>query len=149
MPSAASAAPKTPRRDTPECFMVLLPLLFQDRVQTVEDRHPPLEQVVIVRRRFGKRPDGQVDAGRFVARELAVVKIGFVDDLRDEPDASILDPETLDQGFEGALVAVVAELGSEYVERNSLARRVRGVRERERGVGVAEALDEPGRGDPV
>src|SRR5262245_23459130 len=154
-PSAASDALNNPRRVTFKSCMCLphfccvLRLLLQDRVETVEERHAALEQVVVVRRGLRQRPDGQVDAGRLVTRELAVVQIRLVDDLGDELHAPVLEPEPPDQRLERAVLAVVAEVGAQHVERNSLARGVRGVGERERRVGIAEALDEPRRGDAV
>src|SRR5262249_34824815 len=61
----------------------------------------------------------------------------------------ILQPETLQQRLERAVLAVMPELGAQHVERDALARGVGGIREREDGVRVAEALDEPRRGDAV
>src|SRR5215813_8644140 len=58
-----------------------LRLLLQHRVQPVEDRHTLRQELVIVRRRLGERPDGQVDAGRLVSGELAVAQVGLVHDL--------------------------------------------------------------------
>src|SRR5262245_64166377 len=124
-------------------------LALQHRIEPVEDRHAALEQIVVVSGRFGERPERQVHAGRLVARELAVVQIGLVDDLGDQLDAAVLQPETLHQRLERAVLAVVPVLGAQHVERDSFARGVRGVREREDGVRVAEALDEPRRGDAV
>src|SRR5262245_14930685 len=154
-PSAATDALSSLRRVTfkdrmglPH-FCYVLRLLLQDRVEAVEERHAALEQVVIVRGGLGQRPDGQVDAGRLVARELAVVQIRLVDDLGDELHAPVLEPEPPDQRLERAVLAVVAEVGAQHVERNPLARGVGGVGERERRVGIAEPLDEPRRGDAV
>src|SRR5207249_9513359 len=83
------------------------------------------------------------------AAELAVVQVGLVHDLRDDPHAPVLDAEALDECLEGAILAVVSEIGPEDVERHALARGVRGIGEAELRVGVAEALDEPRRGDAV
>src|SRR5262245_28800171 len=155
MPSAASDALSNPRRVTFKSrmglphFTCVLRLLLQDRIETVEERHAALEQVVILRRGLRQRPDRQVDAGRLVSRELAVVQIRLVDDLGDELHTPVLEPEPPHQRLERAVLAVVAEVGAQHVERNALARGVRGVGERERRVGVAEALDEPRRGDAV
>src|SRR5213593_3837884 len=56
-------------------------LRLQDRVQSVEHRHPPRQQLAVVRRRLRESPDGEVHAGRLVACELAVVQVGLVNDL--------------------------------------------------------------------
>src|SRR5262249_61091245 len=61
----------------------------------------------------------------------------------------VLQVEALDEGLERTVLAVMAELGAEHVERNALARGVGRVGEREHGLGVAESLDQPRRGDPV
>src|SRR5215471_7208839 len=154
-PSAASDALSTLRRVMfknrmgPPHFCCVLRLLLQDRVEAVEQRHAALEQVVVVRRGLCQRPDGQIDAGRLVACELAVVQIRLVNDLGDELHAPVLEPEPPHQRLERTVFAVVAEVGAQHVERNTLARGVRSVGERERRVGIAEALDEPRRGDAV
>src|SRR5262249_1831573 len=101
-----------------------LRLLLQHRVQPVEDRHTLRQELVIVRRRLGERPDGQVDAGRLVSGELAVAQVGLVHDLGDELHASILHAEALHERLERAVLPVVSVLGAEHIERNPLARGV-------------------------
>ena len=68
---------------------------------------------------------------------------------RDDPGPAVLDAEPLDEGLERAVFAVMPELRAEHVEGNAFACRVGGVGEGERGVGVVEAPDEPGGGDPI
>src|SRR5439155_685268 len=157
VPSAASAALNRPRRDIVRLCIAasylrparLRLLLLQDRVETVEDRHAALEQVVVVRRGLGERADGEIHARRLVACELAVVQIRLVDDLRDELDPPVLEPESLDQRLERAVLAVMPEIRAEHVEGDALAGGIRRIREGKLRVGIAEALDEPGRRDAV
>src|SRR5262249_32215098 len=78
-----------------------------------------------------------------------VVEVRLMHDLRDDLDPPVLDPEAPDDRLERAVLAVMAEVGAEDVERYALAGGVGRVRERERGVRVAEALDEPCGGDAV
>src|SRR4030095_12120509 len=72
-----------------------------------------------------------------------------VNDLGDHFDAPVLDSEALDEGLECAVLAVMAEVGAEDIERDPLARGIGSVGEGELGLGIAETLDEPGGGDPV
>src|SRR5712692_4409984 len=130
-------------------LMVALGLPLQHRVQTVEDRHAALEQVVIVLRSLGEAFDGQIDPGGLVARELSVVQVRLVHDLGDDLGAAILDPEALDQRLEGAVLTVMSELCAEHVERDALARGIGGVGEGKFRVGIVEAPDEPRRGNPI
>src|SRR5215467_1664633 len=120
--------------------------LLQHGMETVEERDAPLEQIVVVGVAGGKRADGQIHAGRLLAGELAVSQIGLVHDLRDDLDPPILDAEALDQGLEGAVLTVTAEVRPEHVEGNALAR---GVREGELRIGIAEAANEPGGGEAI
>src|SRR5439155_18815562 len=124
-------------------------LLLQDRVETVEDGHAALEQVVIVRCGFGERTDGEIHARRLVPCELAVVQVRLVDDLRDELDPPVLEPESLDQRLERAVLAVMPEIRAEHVEGDALAGGIGRVGESELRLRIAEALDEPGRRDAV
>src|SRR5207244_5553510 len=73
----------------------------------------------------------------------------LVNDLGDELHAAILETEALHERLERAVLAVVPEFGAEHVEWNALAGGVRRIREREDGLRIAEALDEPGRRDAV
>src|SRR5229473_2286934 len=100
-------------------LMVALGLPLQHRVQAVEDRH------------------------------AALVQVRLVHDLGDDLGATILDPEPLDQRLERAVLTVMPELCAEHVERDALARGVGGVGEGKCRVGIVEAPDEPGRGDPI
>src|SRR5436309_756695 len=157
VPSAASAALNRPRRDIVRLCIAatylrparLRLLLLQDRVETVEDRHAALEQVVIVRRGLGERADGEIHARRLVPCELAVVQVRLVDDLRDDLDPPVLEPEPLDQGLERAVLAVMPEIRAEHIEWDALPGGISRVSERELRVWIAEALDEPGRRDAV
>src|SRR5215475_15478118 len=97
----------------------------------------------------GEGADGQVHTGRLLMGELAVAQVGLVHDLRDELDPPILDAEALDQGLEGAVLAVMAEVRSQHVEGNALARGIRRVGEGELRIGIAEAANEPSRGEAI
>src|SRR6266508_2230845 len=127
----------------------LLRLLLQDRMETIEDRHPALEQFVIVRRGLGESADGQVNAYRFVACELAVVEVGFMDDLRHDLHPPVLEPKALYQRFERAVLAVMPEIRAEHVKGDALPGGIGRVGEGKLRVRIAEALDEPGRRDAV
>jgi len=105
----------------------LLGLLLQDSIETVEERRPSGEQVVVVRHGLHETIDREVDAGGFVPRELAVVQIRLVHDLGNHPHTAILDAEPLHKRFERAVVAVMAELRTEHVERRPFARGIRGI----------------------
>src|SRR3989475_12770630 len=80
--------------------MVVLRLLLQHRVETVENGHPAREEVVIIRRGLDETVDRQVHARGFVAGELAIVEVRLMDDLGDQLDAPVLDPEALDERLE-------------------------------------------------
>src|SRR5215831_3472052 len=123
--------------------------LLQHGMETVEERYALLEQIMVVRGAGGESADGQVHAGRLLMGELAVAQVGLVHDLRDELDPPILDAEALDQGFEGAVLAVMAEVRSQHVEGNALARGIRRVGEGELRIGIAEAANEPSRGEAI
>jgi len=56
----------------------LLRLLFQDATETLEDRHPPLEQLVIILRGGGQALDREIRTGGLLASERAIVQVGFV-----------------------------------------------------------------------
>ncbi len=56
----------------------VLRLPLQDCIEAVEDRHPSLEQLMIVLCALRKPLHGEVEAERLVPRELAVVQVGFV-----------------------------------------------------------------------
>ncbi len=77
------------------------------------------------------------------------MQVRLVHDFGDDLGAAILDPEPLDEGLERAVVAVMPELCTEHVEWDALARGVRGVGEGKFRLGVVEAPDEPGGGDPI
>jgi hypothetical protein len=104
---------------------------------------------MIVRCGLDEAVDRQIHAHGLGPGELAVVQVGLVHDLGDQADPGILDAKALDDGLERAVLAVMAEVGAEDIERDPLARRVGGVREAELRVRIAEALDEPGGGDAV
>jgi hypothetical protein len=53
------------------------------------------------------------------------------------------------EGLERAVVADVAQLRTRRVERNRRGREVLRISEHERGLGIDEALDEPGRGQAI
>ena len=78
-----------------------------------------------------------------------VVQVGLVHDLRDRLEAPVSEPKALEQGLECAVLALMAELGAHDIERDSLLRGICCVGEREPGLGIDEALDQPCRGDPV
>ena len=99
---------------------------------------------MIVRRGLDQRIDGKVDTSGLVARELPVVQIRLVHDLRDELHSPVLDTEPPDEGLECAVLTVMPEVRAKHVEGNSLAGSVSGIRKGELGVGITEAFDEPG-----
>src|SRR5438034_1651735 len=119
-------------------FMVALGLPLQHRVQTVEDRHAALEQILVIRGGLGEALDREVDPRRLAARELAVVQVRLVHDLGDDLGAPILDTEPLDEGLERTVLAVMPELRAEHVEGNAFAGRVGSISEGKLGVGVVE-----------
>src|SRR5215467_6809385 len=123
--------------------------LPQHGMETVEERDAPLEQIVVVGVAGGERADGQIHAGRLLAGELAVPQIGFVHDLCDDLDPPILDAEALDEGLEGAVLPVMAEVRPDHIEGNALARGIRRVGEGELRLGIAEAANEPSRGEAI
>src|SRR5262245_54958617 len=104
---------------------------------------------MIVQCGFDQAVDPEIKARRLIPRELAVVQVGFVHNLGDRPNPAILDAEALDEGLERAVLAVVAEVGTEDVERDALAGSVGGIGKGEPRVWIAETLDEPRRPDPV
>src|SRR2546422_3543900 len=129
--------------------MDVLRLLLQHRVEPIEDRHPALEQLVIVRRDLNEAVDRQVHARGLVTGELAVVQVGLVHDLGHRPDPAILEAEPPDQGLERAVLAVMAEVRAENIKRDPLAGGVGRVGKGKLCLRIAEALDEPGGGDAV
>src|SRR5438094_453105 len=96
-----------------------------------------------------KSADHQIDPARLVSRELAVAKVRLVDDLRESREAAIPKAGPLDECLEGAVVPDVAELGTGRIELDCLRGKLPRIREHERGVGIDETLDEPGRGNAV
>src|SRR5712692_790497 len=124
-------------------------LLLQDVVEPIEQRHPALEQLVVVVERGGERQDRQVHARGLAPRELAVAQIRLVDDLGDRAEAPVPDAPALQERLERAVLALVAELRAEHVERDPLRRRVRRVGELEARLVVEEPFDEPRRRDAV
>src|SRR5882724_1052965 len=129
--------------------MEVLRLLLQHGVEAFEDRHPAGKQVIVVRGGLDEAVDGEVHARGLVAGELTVVEVRLMDDLGDHLDAPVLDPEALDEGLERAVLAVMAEVGAEGIERDPLARGIGCVGEGELRLEIAETLDEPGGSDPV
>src|SRR5436853_119883 len=83
------------------------------------------------------------------AQLIAIVEVRLMDDLGDQLDAPVLDAEPLDERLERTVLAVMAEVGAQDVERDPLAGGVGGVGERELRVRIAETPDEPGGGDAV
>src|SRR5689334_2543671 len=96
--------------------------LLQHGIEAVEDRHAPLEEPVIVPGAGRQSPDGEIEADRLGPGELSVVKVGLVHDLREGLDATIVEPESLDERLERAVLAVVPEVRVQNVEGNSFAR---------------------------
>src|SRR5436190_23980799 len=123
--------------------------VLQHRIEPVEDRHPPLEQLVVFLGARREASDGEIDARGLVASELAIMQISLVDDLRHDFHAPVLDPEPLDQRLERAVLAVVAEVRAQHIERDTLPRGVGRIRERELRIRIAEALAEPRGRDAV
>src|SRR5947199_5432352 len=97
-------------------LVVLLRLPLQHRVESVKDRHAPLEQLLILLGARREASDGEIDARGLVAGELAVVQISLVDDLRNDFHAPVLDPEPTDQRLERAVLAMVSEVGAQDIE---------------------------------
>src|SRR5215813_1592857 len=126
-----------------------LRLLLQHRVETLEDCHPALEELVIVRRGLHKTVDREINTRGLVAGELAVMQVRLMDDLGDRFDAPVLDPEAFDEGLERAVLAVMAKVCAEHIKPDPLTRSVSRVGKGKLCVRIAEALNEPGRGDPV
>src|SRR5438094_1452927 len=118
--------------------------VLQHRIEPVEDRHPPLEQLVVFLGARREASNGEIDARGLVAGELAVVQISLVDDLRNDFHAPVHDPEPLDQRLERAVLAVVSEVGAQDIERDALPRGVGRIREREFRLRIVETPDEPG-----
>src|SRR2546426_3369524 len=85
----------------------LLGLPLQDRVEAVEDRHPTLEQLMIVLCALRKPFNGEVEADRLVPRELAIVQVGFVDHLGDHFDTAVLHRAPLDPRLARTVLAVM------------------------------------------
>src|SRR5436309_2912522 len=83
------------------------------------------------------------------ARWRARVRAPETTALRERRGAAIPKAGPLEECLEGAVVPDVAELGPGRIERDGLLGELPRVRKHERGVGVDEPLDEPGRGDPV
>src|SRR4029453_12050159 len=93
--------------------------------------------------------DGEVKSRRLVASEFPVVQVRLVHDLGDDLDPPILDAEPLDERLERAVFAVMPKLRTEHIEWDALAGRIGSVGKRECRVGIVEAPDEPGGGDPI
>src|SRR5262252_5150991 len=104
---------------------------------------------MIVRGGLDQPVDREIHPRRLGPGELAVAQVSLVHDLRDGSDAPVLEAEAPDEGLERAVLAVVAEVRAENIERDALARSVGGVGEGKLRVRVTEALDEPRRRDPV
>src|SRR5207302_9818242 len=95
------------------------------------------------------RGGGEPPARSLCGGDLAVGPFGCVADLRYGLDPPVLEPESLDQRLERAVLAVMPEIRAEHVEGDALAGGIRRIREGKLRVGIAEALDEPGRRDAV
>ena len=74
-----------------------------------------------------------------------------MDDLGDRLERRVVRPACAEQDLEGAVVALVRELGLEHVEAELARLRhvALGRHELEPGLRVDEAADQPGRGDAV
>ena len=107
------------------------------------------EHFVVIGMGREKPADHQIDPARLIARELAVAKVCLVDDLRESREAAIPKAGPLDECLEGAVVPDVAELGTGRIELDCLRGKLPRIREHERGVGIDETLNEPGRGNAV
>ena len=66
------------------------------------------QHFVVIRVRGEEAADGQVDPTGLVARELAVAQVRLVNDLGEMREAAVAQARALQEGFERAVVPVVA-----------------------------------------
>ena len=104
---------------------------------------------MVVLARGEQAAEREVNAARLLALELVVAQVGGVHDLGERGEPPVAEPGAPQQRLERAVLARVAELGADDVERDRLRRQRVGWREQELGIRVDEALDEPRRGDTV
>src|SRR5262245_58463140 len=118
-------------------------------IESLEERHPLSEHLLIVGGGGEQRTDGDVDAPRLLVRIFAVPQVGLVDHLGQPDEATVAQAGPLQERFERAVLALVTELYAGCVEGDRVLRELGRGREDEFRVGVDEALDQPRRGDAV
>src|SRR6185369_16057091 len=90
-------------------------LLAEVGIEIVEDGASGRDPRLVVRVRHDAG-DQALDAGAFLAAELAVLQIDVVDDLGDRLEGGVAKPAAREQHLEAAAIALVGELGLEHVE---------------------------------
>src|SRR3712207_4087899 len=118
-------------------------------VEPVEDGAGDGEGVLVVP---GHRQSAQddVQSGGLGSVEALVVEVGLVHDLGDPPQHRVGELVPAQDGLEGAVAVVVAEVDPAHVERCRVGRHLAELGdEHELGVRVEGPADEPGAGGAV
>src|SRR5215813_5640830 len=135
--------------ETPAWFAAGSWALSNRRVESIEQRQPLGERLLVVLHSGQEPAQDKVEPARLFAREFFVAKISLVDDLGNRRQAAVAKSRAVQQGLEGAVISVVAELDAGHVEGDGARRHLIGSGKVELGLRVEKALDEPGGGDAV
>src|SRR5713226_2779755 len=98
--------------------------VVQCRVQTIEERHPVGQCLLVVLERRQESPNRQVDPPRLVPREFLIPQVDLVDDLGQMGQSPITLSEASDQSLERAILALMPELDAGGVERDRVGGKV-------------------------
>src|SRR5215207_4921674 len=119
----------------------------QQRVQSVEEHAALLKYLAVVFEKFGQPRHGGVEPRGFEPVELTVLEVDVVNDLGDMAQGGVVaEAEPFDEGLEGAVLALVCELGAEHVEGDAALDPFALGDEVEARALVDELPDQPGGG---
>src|SRR5215467_10911929 len=129
----------------------LLALLPERLIEAVEHFRAARDPLQVIRRGQRDAVDQGPHADRFVAAELVVLEVNVVNDLGDGAQRRILGRDAIEQHLEGALVALMCELGLEHVEAQLAFDRAIALagNELEARIRVDETTDQPRAPDTV
>src|SRR6185369_17317196 len=87
-------------------------------IQSIQYHCSDFNNLVIIVQGIGQRTYYNIKPCRFRPAILIVLHIDIMDDLRESSQRFVLDAKRSQQRFERAILSVMAEFRSEYVERD-------------------------------